>query len=106
MENLLMKINTKKKLLYFAIVIVPIIITSILFFNYQINKEETKNKTHAEWVASIHQRQWDSYINKIVSTLNILSLSIQTNIDSPEEIDQLLEVEFQKRTLEELKHLM
>lgn len=90
MENLLMKINTKKKLLYFAIVIVPIIITSILFFNYQINKEETKNKTHAEWVASIHQRQWDSYINKIVSTLNILSLSIQTNIDSPEEIDQLL----------------
>ncbi|MEK5380090.1 ATP-binding protein [Niallia sp. FSL W8-0635] len=85
-----MKINTQKKLLYVAIVVIPIIITAILFFNYQVNKEVAKNKAHAEWVASIHQRQWDSYINKVVSSLNILSLSIQTNIDTPEEMDNLL----------------
>lgn len=85
-----MKINTHKRLLYFAIVVIPIIITAILFFYYQVNREEAKNKAHAEWVASIHQRQWDSYINKIVSSLNILSLSIQTNTDSAEEINNLL----------------
>lgn len=94
MENLLMKINTHKKLLYFAIVVIPILITTILFFYYQVNREEAKNKAHAEWVASIHQRQWDSYINKIVSSLNILSLSIQTNTDSAEEINNLLKKVF------------
>lgn len=94
MENLLMKITTQKKISYIVIVVIPIMITAVLFFNYQINKEEAKNKAHAEWVASIHQKQWDSYINKVVSSLNILSLSIQPNIDTPNEMDSLLKKVF------------
>ncbi|MGO5011023.1 hypothetical protein ACTQ5K_03905 [Niallia sp. Sow4_A1] len=89
-----MKITTQKKISYIVIVVIPIMITAVLFFNYQINKEEAKNKAHAEWVASIHQKQWDSYINKVVSSLNILSLSIQPNIDTPNEMDSLLKKVF------------
>jgi len=85
-----MTVFIKRVLLYLGIVIIPFIIATTFYINYQYNKDFEKNTIQAKQIASIHERQWNLYINKVVSSLDILSLSIQSNIGTKKELELLL----------------
>ncbi len=77
-------------LLYVLIVILPVILFGSYFFNGIIKRDQEERKNQALWVGSIHQKNWDQLISETLTSLNILSLSVNTNLDSPGKIQPLL----------------
>lgn len=85
-----MKNKIKKILFYLLITILPVIISGYLYANKIVNGELQQQKNAAKWTGTIHQKQWDSFMNKTVTSLNILSISIETNKDAMNNIEKLL----------------
>ena len=77
-------------LLYVLIVILPVILFGSYFFNGIIKQEKDGRKNQALWVGSIHQKSWDQFISETLTSLNILSISVNTSLNSPEKIQPLL----------------
>lgn len=80
----------KKILFYIFSTIIPVIVSGYLYTNKIVEDELLRQKDAAKWTGSIHQKQWDSFMNKTVTSLNILSISIETNKDSMRNIKKLL----------------
>ncbi|XJZ28305.1 ATP-binding protein [Bacillota bacterium Lsc_1132] len=76
--------------LYIFIVVLPVILFSSYFLNSINKKDKLERKNQAHWVGTIHQKNWDQLISETVTSLNILSLSVKTNLDTPEKTQPLL----------------
>lgn len=77
--------------LYIALVVLPVVLFGCFFFNSLSKQDKLERKNHALWVGSVHQKSWDQLISETMTSLNILSLSVETNLDTPEKIKPLLE---------------
>jgi len=85
-----MKNRIKKILFYTLITIMPVIICGYLYVNKIVENELLQQKNAAKWTGSIHQKQWDAFMNKTVTSLNILSISIETNKESMKNVEKML----------------
>ncbi|MDQ0270690.1 ATP-binding protein [Cytobacillus purgationiresistens] len=75
--------NSRRKniFLYLIIVIIPIIIGGLVIFHFAFERDNKHRLDEAEWFGTIHQRNWDQFISETVTTLDILSISIDPNAD-------------------------
>lgn len=85
-----MKNLNKKIQLYIVIVIIPFFITSIIYMNYMADRDFQWQKDKATQTAVIMQKQWDTVINKTMTSLNTLSLSFQSSANSMSDNEKLL----------------
>jgi two-component system, sporulation sensor kinase D len=77
-------------MLYVLIVIIPSTVISFLFLDMRM-KNNLKEESHrTEWVGSIHKTTWNDLISETVTSLDMLSITIETGIDTLEEIQPLL----------------
>lgn len=85
-----MRIRKGTILTYLIVVIAPVFLLGIYFY-YDILKDNDKNRQeNASWVASIYQKNWDQFISETVTSLKIVSLSAQDNLNSPKKMEPLL----------------
>ncbi|PLR76050.1 two-component sensor histidine kinase [Bacillus sp. V3-13] len=91
-----MQKSKKNALLYLLIVILPSVLGIFLQTYNLVQRDYERQKTHAEWIASIHQRTWDQLISETVTSLDIISITANNMIDSPQEIKPLLQQVQQK----------
>lgn len=85
-----MKYHKHTLYLYLGVVVLPVIIFSIFYYNKILQDHYDKRKDYALWIASIYQENWDQFISETVTSLNILSLSAEANLDTPEKMRPLL----------------
>lgn len=69
----------------------PTLVGSFYYLNDSINRGYKERIEYAEWVASIHERSFDQFISETVTSLNIIALAAETVIDSPTELEPLLQ---------------
>ncbi|MDQ0214845.1 two-component system, sporulation sensor kinase D [Oikeobacillus pervagus] len=67
----------KQICVYFLIVIIPTIISVLVFFNFLKEREKAETDRHLEWVASIHKKQMDQFIGETMISNNILAVSFE-----------------------------
>ncbi|QED47331.1 ATP-binding protein [Cytobacillus dafuensis] len=84
--------NSRKSnyLLYIIVVIIPIFIAFIYHMYDEFNRDFNQRKEKAIWIATIHQKSWDQFISETVTTLDILALTAETELDSIEKLYPLL----------------
>jgi two-component system, sporulation sensor kinase D len=86
-----MRINKKKqKWIYFWIVMVPSILTILLFYRILLNNEKEDYYQHLEWIASIHQNQIDQFIGETITGLNILAFSLEPMLNDLDSVKMIL----------------
>ena len=85
-----MKMNKRTIYLYACIVILPAFIISFFYFNQILKENDIQRKYDAKWIGSIYQKNWDQFISETMTSLKILSLSAEENMDELEEIQPLL----------------
>lgn len=85
-----MKKYQRNLVLYTLFVVLPVLLFSSYIFNTITKQDKLDRKNHALWVGAIHQKSWDRLIVETQTSLNILSLSVETNLDTPEKIQPLL----------------
>jgi two-component system, sporulation sensor kinase D len=85
-----MKIHKGNFYLYLIIVILPTIIIGLNYFYDILKENDIERKNNALWVASIYQKNWDQFISETVTSLNILSLSAEENMEIPKKMEPLL----------------
>ncbi|MFT8323286.1 MAG: two-component sensor histidine kinase, partial [Bacillus sp. (in: firmicutes)] len=66
-----MKIKKQKILQYFLIAIIPALIATFFYIEKMTKEEINEQKNNAKWIGTIHQKQWDNFINKTDTSLNI-----------------------------------
>ncbi|WP_445488591.1 ATP-binding protein [Niallia sp. 03133] len=76
---------------YILIAVLPVLIASYFYIDKSIKEEIKRQRNNASWIGTIHQKQWDSFINKTVSSLNTLSISLETNKESWKKTQKLLQ---------------
>jgi len=86
-----MKNWIKHYLLYITIVIFPTVIGIFYYLNDAINQDSEQRTQRAKWAASIHERSFDQFISETVTSLNILTLTAETVINSPKALEPLLQ---------------
>lgn len=79
-----------RTIIYFIGVILPTIICSLIYIDYQEDKDYEIRKAHAQWIASIHETHWDQLVSETVTTLRMLSIAFDTTIHNPEQMKPLL----------------
>ncbi|PLR83993.1 ATP-binding protein [Bacillus sp. V33-4] len=89
------KLN-KNALLYLLIVILPSMLGIFLQIYNLIQKDYEHRKADTQWIASIHQRTWDQLITETVTSLDIIAITLKSMIDSPQELEPLLQQVHQK----------
>lgn len=85
-----MRIRKENFLLYVVIVICPILIGILYNLNDAINRDYYDRKEQAIWTGTVHQRTLDQFIAETVTSLDTLSLTAETMMDSPEKLESLL----------------
>ncbi|KAB2337308.1 two-component sensor histidine kinase [Cytobacillus depressus] len=85
-----MKNHIKNYILYMVVVICPILIGVLYHLNDAINRDYQDRKEEAIWTGSVHQRSFDQFIAETVTSLDTLSLIIESAIDSPQSFELLL----------------
>ncbi|AZU61330.1 PAS domain-containing sensor histidine kinase [Neobacillus mesonae] len=85
-----MKIHKGNIFIYFVVVIVPVILLGLYFYNQILKENDIKRKDDALWIASIYQKNWDQFIGETLTSLKILSFSANENLDTPEKMEPLL----------------
>jgi len=85
-----MKIHKGNVYLYVCIVILPVFIIGFFYFNQILKENDIKRKNDAKWIGSIYQKNWDQFIGETITSLKVLSLSAEENIDELDEIQPLL----------------
>ncbi len=85
-----MKIHKGNFFIYLIIVVIPVLLLGIYYFNAILKENEDERKKDALWVASIYQKNWDQFITETMTCLKILSFSASENLDSPEKMKPLL----------------
>ncbi len=86
-----MKSRLKNTLYYILVVIVPTLIGILYYLNNATDKDYKQKIEHAKWVASIHERSLDQFISETVTSLDVLSLTAETVIDSPKTLEPLIQ---------------
>lgn len=86
-----MKIHKGNFFIYLAVVVTPIILLGLYFFNQILKDNEIKRRDDALWVASIYQKNWDQFISETITSLKILSLSAKENLGTPIKMNPLLQ---------------
>ncbi|MGP7819141.1 ATP-binding protein [Niallia sp. 01092] len=86
-----MKMKKKQILQYILIAVVPVFIAAFFYIDKIIQEEWEQRKNHASWIGTTHQKHWDAFISKTVTSLNILSISIETYENSIENTESLLQ---------------
>lgn len=86
-----MKSRLKNSLLYITVVVVPTLIGIFYYLNDAIEKDNQQRIEHAKWVASIHERSFDQFISETVTSLNVLSLTAETVMNSPKKLEPLIQ---------------
>ncbi|MBP2239923.1 two-component system, sporulation sensor kinase D [Cytobacillus eiseniae] len=86
-----MKKHKNNYYLYIVLVIIPIVICISYQLNTAIKKDNEERKAHAIWIASIHQKSWDQLISETVTSLDILELTAETVMNTPEKMQPLLQ---------------
>lgn len=86
-----MRINKKKqKWIYFWVVVVPSILTIMLFYRILLDNERDNYRQHIEWIASIHQNQIDQFIGETITGLNILAYSLDPMLNDLDSVKMIL----------------
>lgn len=86
-----MKNTLRHILLYLIVVILPTGIGSTLFIQKILNDDLSKRVEEAKWVASIHETHWNQFVSETVTSLEMLSLVVETLINTPEQMKPLLQ---------------
>jgi two-component system, sporulation sensor kinase D len=76
--------------LYIAIVILPVLILSIVFYQQIIKEDYTKRSNNAKWIGSFYQKNWDQFIAETMTSLKILAISAEENIHHLNELEPLI----------------
>ncbi|MBS4189010.1 two-component sensor histidine kinase [Bacillus sp. FJAT-49705] len=85
-----MKSRKSNYLLYMILVIIPIFIAFIYHMYDEINRDFIQRKEKAIWIATIHQKSLDQFIAETITTLDILALTAETELDSIDKLHPLL----------------
>lgn len=98
-----MRINKKKqKWIYFWVVVVPSILTIMLFYRILLDNERDNYRQHIEWIASIHQNQIDQFIGETITGLNILAYSLDPMLNDLDSVKMILKrLKIRIRVMEE-----
>ncbi|MDZ5470552.1 ATP-binding protein [Bacillus sp. 31A1R] len=86
-----MKSTLRNIFIYLLFVGVPTVTLSFLFINHLIKQDLEDRVKHAKWEASIHETHWDQFITETVNTVKILSLTVETTMNNPEQMKPLLQ---------------
>lgn len=86
-----MKYLTNKIILYILIVVLPLVLFTGYFSIEIYHRDSLERNNEAKRVAEIHEENWNEFIEQTVTILDMLSLTIHSVQDSPEEIDSLLQ---------------
>ncbi|WP_223595135.1 ATP-binding protein [Neobacillus bataviensis] len=85
-----MKIRKSNLLTYLIVVVIPVFLLCIYFYNDILKEIDSNRKEDASWIASIYQKNWDQFISETVTSLNILSLSAEDSLLTPQKMEPLL----------------
>ncbi|GHH98398.1 ATP-binding protein [Neobacillus kokaensis] len=85
-----MKLHKGNFFIYLIVVVIPVILLGLYFSNQILKENDMKRKDDALWIASIYQKNWDQFISETITSLKILSLSANENLDNPEKMEPLL----------------
>lgn len=86
-----MKIHKKDVLLYVLIVILPIISFGFFYYFHILKETNFKRKADAKGVASMYQKNWDQFIGETMTSLKVISLSAEENMDELQTLEPLLQ---------------
>jgi two-component system, sporulation sensor kinase D len=76
--------------LYIYIVLLPVLLLSIVFFN-QILKDDIQNRrNNAKWIGSIYEKNWDQFIAETMTSLKVLAITSEENLNNLNEVQPLL----------------
>lgn len=76
--------------LYIFIVLLPVLVLSIVFYNQILNEDNLKRKNDAKWIGSIYEKNWDQFIAETTTSLKVLAASSEENLNNLNEILPLL----------------
>lgn len=85
-----MKNKYRNIVLYVLIVILPTVIGGLYSLYQSADEEYAHRQADTYWIASVHQKSWDQFITETFTMLEILSLTIRTDL-SNERIENLLQ---------------
>lgn len=77
--------------LYLLIVVLPVFLFGTYYLTSIHKQNKLERKNHALWIGSVHQKSWDELISETITSLHILSMSVETNLDTPDKTKPLLE---------------
>lgn len=82
--------KTNHYYMYLLIVLIPTILFTSIFFVYRYETELMKVKKNAEWVASIHKKQMDTFIGETITSLEVLALTLESNFSRIQDLKTTL----------------
>lgn len=74
-----MMMSLKKILLYITVAILPFLLAAGILINNKQKEEIGLHDKNAFRIASTHQRQWDTYINKTINALDTVSILLESS---------------------------
>ncbi|MCE4048494.1 MULTISPECIES: PAS domain-containing sensor histidine kinase [Bacillaceae] len=69
----------KKLLIYITVAIFPFLLAAGILLFTKEKEEVAKHERNAYRIASVHQRQWDNFINKTINSLNTVSIMLESS---------------------------
>ncbi|MDQ0174567.1 PAS domain-containing sensor histidine kinase [Bacillus chungangensis] len=82
--------NRKKWLTYIMIVLIPSIVFTLFYGIFRHSFEKNKVENEVRWVASIHQKQIDQFIGETITSLEVLALTLESNVSNLEDLETTL----------------
>ena len=69
----------KKLMLYITVAILPFLLAAGILLFTKEKDEIDRHDRNAYRIASVHQRQWDTFINKTINSLNTVSIMLESS---------------------------
>jgi len=69
----------KKLMLFITVAIFPFLLAAGILLFIKEKEEMEKHDRNAYRIASVHQRQWDTFINKTINSLNTVSIMLESS---------------------------
>jgi len=78
---------------YMIIVIIPLMILSVVLFKYNEELKESRAYEHAEWIASVYQKEMNHFLIETKTLIETLSISFQCENHSAKHDPTLKKIE-------------